>query len=144
MKLFFSILILFTIPIFSNDSSEIKRIRRIFSQTEKAVASGKYKNLEDSSERIQRKRYIDKKGQLKKCVIETGSDDSAYSLEFYYQNTKLRFVFIQAGAVNGSRLEHRIYFDLKGKRIRELHKYTKGPGYTFPNPWPDEELNCSL
>lgn len=86
MKSLFYILILFTFPIFSNESSEIQRIRRLFSQTEKAIASGKYKIQEDSSERIQRKRYVDKKGQLKKCVII----------------------------------------------------------YSFPNPWPDEELNCSI
>jgi len=47
-------------------------------------------------------------------------------------------VLITGGAVNGSRLEHRIYFDESGARIREDHVYTTGPGYTFPSIWPGE------
>ena len=40
----------------------------------------------------------------------------------------------------GSELEHRIYLDETGKRIWERHKYVKGPRYTFPEVWPEEEL----
>ena len=70
-----------------------------------------------------------------------GSDDSMVTYTFHYNLAgDLRFVFIEAGAVNGSRLEHRIYFDTSGKRIWEEHTYTEGPGYTFPSVWPDEEL----
>jgi hypothetical protein len=52
----------------------------------------------------------------------------------------LRFVFITGGATNGSELEHRIYFDETGKRIWEKQIYKKGPGYTFPTIWPDDQL----
>lgn len=75
---------------------------------------------------------------------EAGSDDSALRWKHYYdENGRLRFVFISGGAVNGSELEHRIYFDQNGTRVWEDHVYKKGPGYTFPEIWPDEQLQIS-
>jgi hypothetical protein len=83
----------------------------------------------------------DAKGRVRFYVREAGSDDSALKWEHYYDEMgRLRFVFITGGAVNGSKLEHRIYFDENGKRLWEDHTYKKGPGYTFPEVWPDEEL----
>jgi hypothetical protein len=83
----------------------------------------------------------DAKGRVRFYVNEGGSDDSALKWEHYYDETgRLRFVLITGGAVNGSRLEHRIYFDENGKRLWEDHTYKKGPGYTFPEVWPDEQL----
>lgn len=73
-----------------------------------------------------------------------GSDDSSLKWEHYYDEAgRLRFVFITGGAVNGSELEHRIYFDEAGKRIWEEQTYKKGPGYTFPAIWPDEQLQIA-
>ena len=75
---------------------------------------------------------------------EGGSEDSSLKLEHYYDEAgRLRFVFITGGAANGSELEHRIYFDETGKRIWEEHTYKKGPGYTFPEVWPDNELQIT-
>jgi hypothetical protein len=83
----------------------------------------------------------DSKGVVRFYQNEGGSDDSALKWEHYYDKSgQLRFVFITGGAVNGSRLEHRIYFDETGKRIWEEHVYKKGPGYTFPDVWPDDQL----
>lgn len=83
----------------------------------------------------------DMKGRVRFYVNEGGSDDSALKWEHYYDEMgRLRFVLITGGAVNGSRLEHRIYFDENGKRLWEDHTYKKGPGYTFPQVWPDEQL----
>ena len=83
----------------------------------------------------------DSKGVVRFYQNEGGSDDSSLKWEHYYdERGQLRFVFITGGAVNGSRLEHRIYFDEAGKRIWEEHVYKKGPGYTFPDVWPDEQL----
>ncbi|MEA2205129.1 MAG: hypothetical protein QOE77_1905 [Blastocatellia bacterium] len=95
---------------------------------------------EDTLRRI----AIDDKGIARSYVKEGGSDDSALKWEHYYDSAgRLRFVFITGGAVNGSELEHRIYFDEAGKRIREEQKYVKGPGYTFPEKWPDEQLQST-
>lgn len=86
----------------------------------------------------------DSRGRVRFYQNEGGSDDSALKWEHYYDEAgHLRFVFITGGAVNGSRLEHRIYFDEGGKRLWEEHTFVKGPGYTFPDVWPDEQLQLS-
>lgn len=83
---------------------------------------------------------VDARGVVRKYENEAGSDDSALKWQHYYDEAGgLRFVFITGGAVNGAQLEHRIYFDETGKRIWEEHKYIKGPAYTFPEVWPEEE-----
>jgi hypothetical protein len=84
---------------------------------------------------------IDPRGRVRYYEKQAGSDDSALKWEHYYDEAgRLRFVLITGGAANGSELEHRIYFDEEGKRIWEEQKYTKGPGYTFPEVWPEEQL----
>jgi hypothetical protein len=86
----------------------------------------------------------DSKGMVRFYRNEGGSEDSALTWEHYYdEGGRLRFVFITGGAVNGSKLEHRIYFDETGKRIWEDQVYKKGPGYTFPEVWPDEQLQIT-
>jgi hypothetical protein len=83
----------------------------------------------------------DSRGRVRYYAKEAGSEDSALKWQHYYdEKGNLRFVFITGGAVNGAELEHRIYFDEYGKRIWELQVYTKGPGYTFPEVWPDDQL----
>jgi hypothetical protein len=85
--------------------------------------------------------YIDQNGRPHLYYYESGSDDSAVQRELYYdENGKLRFAFITAGAFNGTRLEHRIYFSKTGRKIWEIQKLLEGPGYTFPTEWPDAEL----
>lgn len=84
---------------------------------------------------------IDAGGRVRYYENQAGSEDSSLKWEHYYDEAgRLRFVFITGGATNGSTLEHRIYFSEDGKRIWEEQKYTKGPGYTFPAVWPDEQL----
>jgi hypothetical protein len=88
-----------------------------------------------------RKMAVDSRGVVRMYEKQAGSDDSSVTWKHYYDEAgRLRFVFIAAGAVNGSKLEQRIYFDETGKRIWEDHKYLKGPGYTFPEVWPDDQL----
>jgi hypothetical protein len=86
----------------------------------------------------------DSSGRARFYQNEGGSEDSSLKLEHYYdEEGRLRFVFITGGAVNGSELEHRIYFDETGKRIWEEQTYKKGPGYTFPQVWPDDQLQLT-
>lgn len=95
-------------------------------------------------EDVKRTIATDKTGRVRYYEKQAGSDDSALKWEHYYDEAgRLRFVFITGGAVNGSELEHRIYFDEAGKRIWEEHKYTKGDGYTFPEIWPAEQLHIN-
>jgi hypothetical protein len=94
----------------------------------------------ESYEDVLRKLALDSRGVGRFYQAEAGSDDSALTWQHYYDESgRLRFVFIFGGAVNGSRLEHRIYFDETGKRLWEEHKYLEGPGYTFPEVWPEEK-----
>lgn len=87
---------------------------------------------------------VDSKGMVRRYEKRGGSEDSSLTWQHYYDDSgRLRFVFITGGAVNGAQLEHRIYFDESGQRIWETHKYVKGPGYTFPEIWPDEQLQKS-
>jgi hypothetical protein len=93
---------------------------------------------------IERVLSTDQSGQARFYLNEAGSEDSALTTEHYYDETgRIRFVFITAGAVNGSNLEHRIYFDETGKRIWEVQTYTKGPGYTWPEVWEEELLSIT-
>lgn len=86
----------------------------------------------------------DSRGRARFYKKAGGSDDSSLTWEHYYDETgRLRFVFIKGGATNGSQLEHRIYFDAAGKRIWEEQTYKKGPGYTFPEVWPDDQLQIT-
>jgi len=85
----------------------------------------------------------DASGHVRFYQREGGSDDSALKFEHYYDEAgRLRFVLITGGAVSGSKLEHRIYFDAEGKRIWEIRSFTD-PGYTWPEVWPAEELQTS-
>jgi hypothetical protein len=98
----------------------------------------------ESYEDVERLIASDSRGRVRFYLNDAGSDDSALKTEHYYDEAgRLRFVFISGGAVNGSHLEHRIYFDEAGRRIWEEHTYTKGPGYTFPETWPDERLQIN-
>jgi hypothetical protein len=86
----------------------------------------------------------DSGGRARFYQTEGGSEDSSLKFEHYYdEGGRLRFVFITGGAVNGSQLEQRIYFDEAGKRIWEEHTYKKGPGYTWPEVWPEDELQLT-
>lgn len=72
---------------------------------------------------------------------EGGSDDSSRTMNSYYDASgRLRFVLISAGAVNKTYIEHRVWLARDGKRVREQRTLIKGPGYPFPNPWPEEDL----
>jgi hypothetical protein len=125
-------------------SHAIAAIRRIYQSVEHDIAAGKIKpeqrSIDDCSPLgEQRTIYPDAAGTIRKYVVEAGSEDSALVIRNYYDsNRRKRFMFITGGAVNGSQLEHRIYFDQNGARIREDHVYTAGPGYTFPSIWPGE------
>jgi hypothetical protein len=86
----------------------------------------------------------DSRGRVRFYQKEGGSEDSALKWEHYYDVAgRLRFVFITGGAVNGTQLEHRIYFDEQGKRVWEERTFKKGPGYTFPEVWPEEQLQLT-
>ena len=126
---------------------QIKAIRQVV----ETVNAGIRKSIFKSSTRVfeycepyedtLRKMAVDSSEVVRRYEKQGGSEDSSLTWEHYYDSAgRLRFVFIFGGAANGAHLEHRIYFDEGGRRIWESHKYTKGPGYSFPEVWPDDQL----
>jgi hypothetical protein len=104
------------------------------------VSARKFEYCEPYEDTL-RKKAVDGRGLVRMYEKQGGSDDSSLTWKhFYDESGRLRFVFITGGAVNGAQLEHRIFFDADGKRIWEEHKYVKGPEYTFPEIWPDDQL----
>jgi hypothetical protein len=129
----------------------IVEIRAIYQEIRQAEAAGRLHKLQrqwpDDCEALpyedtQRVLYLDANGVIRSYHFGGGSEDSAVSRALYYdRNGRLRFVLIKAGAVNGTRLEHRIYLSKDGKRLWEKQTLLEGPGYTFPkHTWPEEDL----
>ncbi len=126
---------------------KIQEIRDIYNKIESRITnntldkSEKSMESEETSVPISKIIYVDNLGTIRKYIEETGSDDSALTSNYYYDHAgKLRFVFITRGAVNGSKMEHRIYFDTRGKRIWETQKYLTDIHDTLPAIWPKEDL----
>ena len=60
-------------------------------------------------------------------------EDSSWDYHYYYDNEhRLRFALIVVNAANGSREQHRGYYDESGKLIWQNRKTLKGPGYFRP------------
>jgi hypothetical protein len=126
---------------------QIEAVRTVVEAVEAGLKKGVYKVSKREFEYCEpyqdtvRLMATERSGRVRRFERQAGSEDSSLTWKHYYdEGGRLRFVFITGGATNGSELEHRIYFDEAGKRIWEEQKYVKGPGYTFPEVWPDAEL----
>jgi WD40 repeat protein len=61
-------------------------------------------------------------------------EDSSWDYQQYYDPAgRLRFALIVVYAANGTREQHRVYFDENGKLIRQSRRLLKGPGYFAPS-----------
>ncbi len=90
---------------------------------------------------VLRQAFVDQRGIIRKFIRSAGSDDSAITYNHYYDDAgHLRFAYFLGGAANGTRIQHRIYFDSHGNKIWEVQKLVEGPGYTFPTEWPVEDI----
>jgi hypothetical protein len=126
----------------------VLEIRALYDETQAAIVAGPLTERKrtfsgcEPYEDVLRVLHLDAAGRVRHYRNSGGSEDSMVTRDFYYdRQSRLRFVFIQAGAVNDTRIEHRIYLDEGGRRIREFQKRLSGPGYTFPGtPWPDGDL----
>ena len=117
---------------------EIVEIRKIYAELQSKIKTGALLELNQTDDCGITKKMLIESGVPRYYSFETGSDDSLLNYEFYYdQNRKLQFAFIKAGATNGTVLEHRIYFKDDAK-IWEIQNLVEGPGYTFPEIWPEE------
>ena len=133
--------------IFAINSTEITESRRVYKTVRSLLDRGALvlrvrnfdycKPYEDSSRSI----YSSKSGVVRLYQHEAGSEDFLLTWNHYYDDLgRLRFVLITGGAVNGTHIEHRIWLAPDGSKLRELQKLVSGPGYTFPDIWPEEDL----
>lgn len=129
---------------------QIKAVRQVVESVNAGIRKSIFKSAKrvfeycEPYEDTLRKIAVDSIGVVRRYEKQGGSEDSSLTWEHYYDSAgRLRFVFISGGAANGARLEHRIYFDEGSQRIWESHKYTKGPEYSFPEVWPDDQLQKS-
>jgi hypothetical protein len=80
---------------------------------------------------LERSKFTDAKGVVRRYIKAGGSDDSSVTMEHTYDaRGRLRFVFVKAGAINDTHVEARFYFDASRKLLWVDRRQT-GPGYTF-------------
>lgn len=127
--------------------SQMAEVDSIKDGIEQLIKTGKLKKDEKYSKYSQpyvpvsRVIFTDQNQTVRKYIQEAGDKDSSLKSSFYYdQRGQLRFAFFDGKAVSGTQIEHRIYFNSKGKRISETHKYIKGPVFIFPEKWLEDEL----
>lgn len=156
--LFICVFLVLSIPTIASDSNTIntsnwlyhpaiKEIRAIYNEIEAKI---KNKDLIEEKKEYEysmpyvptlKKIYYDTYKKVRKYSEEAGSDDSSLLFSYYYDSKQvLRFVYITGGAINGTKIEHRIYFNAKGNKIWEIQSLIQGPGYTFPKEWAENEL----
>jgi hypothetical protein len=76
--------------------------------------------------------WRDSAGIVRRFDIGTGNDDSAEGLQYYYDSSaRLRFIFGQYGAVVGSHLQERVYFDENRQELKRLREYSTKRQYPF-------------
>jgi hypothetical protein len=126
---------------------EIVGIRAIYREVRQALLAGRLRTEERTFgycrayEDTERTLYRDGNGIARGYRAGRGSDDSAAQAAYYYDRAgTLRFVLVQAGAVNGTAIEYRIYLSKVGERLWEERRNLKGPGYSFPAELPDDWL----
>lgn len=119
---------------------KIKAIQKIVSSVNAGLKKGTFKTAQRKLQceevpyftlkRIAR----DSKGAVAWYENYSEGEDSSWDHQQYYDEAgRLRFALILVYAANGSREQHRVYFDETGKLIRQSRKTVKGPGYFAPN-----------
>lgn len=71
-------------------------------------------------------------------MLHREGEDSSWDDNFYYDDAgRLRFVLMTSYTANGTREQHRAYFDDSGRLIYHGRRLLKGAGYFGP---PVEDL----
>ena len=125
---------------------KIVAIRKMVQATEQGLKSHKLKSTKkefqacDDDNQTIRRIVRDATGRVLMYEgYHEGREDSSSLYSQYYDDAgKLRFAVVTVYAANGTREQHRAYYDEVGKIIWRNRKLLKGPGYFQP---PDiEEL----
>ena len=80
--------------------------------------------------------WKDPQGVIRKYTVQGGGSDSALTVSQYYgPDGRLSFALLQAGAVNGTEVEVRLYYGPAGNLLRQDERQVHGPGYPFRPIW---------
>jgi hypothetical protein len=139
-----------TTTVASSKQAKIREIRKLVNSVDLGISKGifktsqkRFEDCEDGYE-VYRQITVDTKGVVRRYETQGGTEDHLLTFEHYYDESgRISFVYIIGGAANGTRIQHRIYFDENGKRIFESHKNVTGPGYPGFSDYPDDELSIS-
>jgi hypothetical protein len=116
-------------------------IRRIVNSANAEVRSGAFKTEHRICEEgwFSRLRIArDSKGTIRWYQHYQEGEDSSWDDNFYYDDAgRLRFVLMTSYAANGTREQHRAYFNESGRLIYHGRRLLKGAGYFGP---PVEDL----
>jgi hypothetical protein len=122
-------------------NSKIVAIRKIVNSNNAEVRSGTFKTEHRICEEgwFSRLRIArDSKGTVRWYQHYQEGEDSSWDDNYYYDDAgRLRFVLMTSYAINGTREQHRAYFDESGRLIYHGRRLLKGTGYFGP---PVEDL----
>jgi hypothetical protein len=127
----------------------ISNIRKIVSSVDAGLKRGVYKTSKREFESCGDQYYTlrriahDSRGTIVWYEQYFNYEDGSYDFDYYYDSKgQLRFVFATARHANGTRAQHRIYFDGSGKRIWETSRKLQGLGCPgcFENPYPKDQI----
>jgi hypothetical protein len=141
-----------TVPatVAKSEQAKIREIRKLVNSVDRGMTKGifktsqkRFEDCEDGYE-VYRRITVDAQGVVRRYETQGGTEDHLLTFQHYYDESgRISFVYIIGGAANGTRIQHRIYFDESGKRIFEAHKNVTGPGYPGFSDYPDDELSIS-
>lgn len=112
-----------------------------------AIRSGKFardmRKLDTCEPYQDEKRIIHRahNGVIRRYESAGGSDDAYVTKRFYYDaGGIIALGVITANAANGAQYRYRLVFDAQGRKVSERRTHIKGPGYPFPDVWPEQEI----
>jgi hypothetical protein len=117
----------------------IVEIRKIVTSIDAGLKNGRFKRAERKFESCPDQYFTlrriarDANGAAAWYEDYGEGEDSSWDYHYYYDQTRhLRFILITVYAANGTREQHRAYFDETGKLIWQNRRTLKGPGYFAP------------
>ena len=123
------------------NNPRIISIRKIVNSDNAEVRNGTFKTEHRICEEgwFSRLRIArDSKGTVRWYQHYQEGEDSSWDDNYYYDDAgRLRFVLMTSYAINGTREQHRAYFDESGRLIYHGRRLLKGVGYFGP---PVEDL----
>ena len=119
-------------------NAAIEAVRSIYQDTEAAIKVNRYVRHDttvtcgplDLDQNFSF--YRDSAGVVRRLDADVGTDDHAEVHHYYYDATgRLRFIFVQYGAVTGAHMQERVYYDEDRHELRRLRERTSARSYPF-------------